>query len=246
MLLWIFGALVFAALFMGLGLQQVGPREWRDRLLAVLSQMGAIPPGVFFTGTNVMGTAVITAVTGLDLNFLKVGQGISGTGVPPGSVIIGISTAAGGTVTISQVTTVAGGPGTYEVGQSLGATNVHLFQSAYGGGSDPTSAYMLSIEADFDTYTSLQLTGGTPIYSNTDGSAESDFGPFAWVLTATPAVTNLIYGYWVDASDPVTGATLKVVTWESFPNPIPMQVVGNAVVFSVPITAPNPGTVTVP
>jgi hypothetical protein len=246
MSLWIFVALVCAALFLGLGLQNVGPREWRDRLLAVLSQMGSIPPGVFFTGTNVMGTAVITAVTGIDLNFLKVGQGISGTGVPPGTVLIGISTAAGGTLTMSQVTTVAGGPGTYEVGQSLGASNVHLFKSAYGGGSDPTAAYFATIEADFDTYTSMQLTGGTPIYSNTDGSAESDFGPFAWVLTAIPVTTNLIYGYWVDGPDPLTGLTLKVVTWESFPNPIPMQVAGNAVVFSVPMTAPMPGTVTVP
>jgi hypothetical protein len=236
--MWSFEVLCLAALSLsllfGLGIQAIGPSEYRRRLRRYLNGWPG-PVAVTFTGTTSAATT-ITAVT--NINNLKIGMLIVGTNIPPATHIVSINSALD---QISTDNTLLGVMASvhitaYDTTQNV---QVHLAAAAMSPGNDPTPASFT--EATFDTYAPIVPTG-TEIFSNPDNSSESDFGDLAWVLTTTPVTGNLIYGYWIDYLDTFDGVTRVVSCWEAFPSPIPMQSAGNAVVFTLPITFPDPGS----
>lgn len=230
-------ALVMAA---GLALQSVGPSEYRRRLGGYLSFMNT--SFQFSTTATTSSSITMTAVGALD--SVRVGMHVTGPGVPTDTTVVAVSGTVP-SVTLSQATTSAVTAGNFVFGYypGTGTANVHLYAAPYSGGSDPTPADFT--EATFDTYAALPA-GGTQVYSTPDGTAEADIGDLAWVLIATPAVGNTIYGYWIDYPDPTDPATIVVSTWEDFPTPILMTANGNAVVFSVPMTMPLPSAAVMP
>jgi hypothetical protein len=227
-----FGLLALAIIA---GLQGVGPSEYRRRLKEQLVPY-ITQASITFTGTTTAASPNITAAT--NLNNLRVGMSVTGPGIPINTHIDQIQLSAA-TVVLSQNASAPGSGVTFTSAVITSTAKCHLYAAPYAGSNDPTPASF--VEATFDTYLPLPLSG-TQIYSNPDGSAESDFGDLSWVLVANPTTANTIYGYWIDYVDPNDGVTVVVSTWESFPTPMPMSAIGNAVILSVPLTAPNPSS----
>lgn len=231
--------LVLLCLAAALGIQTVGPSEYRRRLRSYLGIYN-VPENVTFTGTVALSN-MITNVT--NLSNLRVGQSLTGNGIPPGTTITVVGTGGVNTITISQAATVAGSLVPLVASGPTASPLIHLAAAVISPGGDPVPSSFT--EATFDTYAALPLVG-TAVYSNPDGSAESDFGPCSWVLLAAPVTGNTIYGYWIDYIDPLDGVTRVVSCWESFPTPIPMNAAGNAVVVTPPANMPLPGSAVVP
>jgi hypothetical protein len=100
---------------------------------------------------------------------------------------------------------------------------------------------MTTIEANFDTYTPLPISSTSQPYSTSSGSGEVALGQYNWTLFATPAVPNLIYGYWIDYEYPPGGGRV-VATWESFQTSDPMNASGNYVTLGIPLDTPSPSS----
>lgn len=222
-----------------LGVQTVGPAENRRRLRSVLGSLG-IDTTIGGTWTS-SGTATVTAVT--NVANLRVGMLVTGGGVSPGTTISEIVSST--SIVLSSAATTVGSLIPFSATNAPSATTakIHLYAAPFSGGVDPTPASFT--EATFDSYLPLAVTT-TPVFSNPDFSAEADSGDLSWVLIATPTTGNTIYGYWIDYVDPTDGVTVVVAFWEPFAVPLPMNVVGNAVVCSVPFKLPLPGTVSQP
>lgn len=220
------------------GVQTIGPSEYRRRLRSYLSTWD-VPHIINFTGTTA-ASATVTVVT--NIGNLRIGQVVTGGGFPAGTTVVAINSTTD-QITLSNATA---GTGTLVPLVASGPTAsplIHLAAAPMSPGGDPTPADFT--EASFDSYSSLPFTG-TAVYSNTDGSAESDFGPISWVLLATPVTSNIIYGYWIDYLDPMDGTTRVVSVWEAFPMPINMNAAGQAVVVTPPMKAPLPGSAVLP
>lgn len=223
------------------GLQQIPITEQRRRLSSNFAQW-PIDSSVSFTGTTTTASASVNPVS--SLAGLQIGMTVTGLDIPANTTIIALSTTAGGTITLSANATTGHATTPLVATFTTGTAQIHLYAAPYGGGADPTPASFT--EATFDTYAALDVTVLAGPYSNPDGSAEADLGLFSWVLTTTPTTTNLIYGYWIDYIAPLGGATRVVSVWENFPTPLPMNSAGNAVVCTVPMKLPLPGTVVQP
>lgn len=239
-----FASIVVLILFLMVvvvGLQQVPITEQRRRLSAQLAQW-PIDSSISFTGTTTTASASVNPIS--SIAGLQIGMVVTGLDIPSGTTIIGLSTTAGGTITLSANATTGHATTPLVASFVTSTAQVHLYAAPYGGGADPTPASFT--EATFDTYAALDVTLLAGPYSNPDGSAEADLGLFSWVLTATPTTTNLIYGYWVDYFVPLGGATRVVSVWENLPTPLPMNAAGNAVVITIPMKLPLPGTVIQP
>lgn len=223
---------------LALGVQSVGPSEYRRRLQQFLGPWAGVTQITFTGNTTATNTITVTA----NLDNMRVGMTVVGGGFPADTTV----TAINFTTSVATLSNPTGATATgvvFTAGGGLANAKCHLFAAPFTGGNDPTPASFT--EATFDLY-SAKLVSGTSVYSNPDGSSESDFGDLAWVLLATPTTGNIIYGYWIDYIDPFDGTTVVVSTWESFPSPINMNAVGNAVVISVPLTMPLPASVSVP
>lgn len=232
--------LVFLAVVI-LGLQSVPLTEQRRRLSAQLARW-PLNSQVAFTGNTTSASATVASVS--SLTGLEVGMTVTGAGIPAATTIITITNSGGDSITLSGNATATATGVALTAAWATGTAQIHLYSSAYGGGADPTPASFT--EADFDTYTDLTVTTLAGPYSNPDGSAEVDVGLFSWVLTTTPTVGNLIYGYWIDYVPVGGGSTRVVACWENLPTPLSMNAAGNAVVLTVPIKLPTPGTVSIP
>jgi len=231
----------FLVVIFGSALQSVPTSEQRRRLSAQLGQW-PLNSSVSFTGTTTTSSAAITPVS--STAGLQIGMTVTGPGLGAGLTIITIDSTAGGTVTLSGTATTGHAANPMVASFVNSSAQIHLYSTPYGGGEDPGPTDFT--EAGFDGYTALDVTMSAGPYSNSDGTAEADLGLFSWVLSTTPVTGNLIYGYWIDYLNPLGGATRVVSVWENFPQPIPMNAIGQAVVCTVPMILPTPGSVIVP
>lgn len=230
---------VAVALLAALNLQSVGISEQRRRLGAML-QLWPIDSSFTLTGN----THTTTTVDGLSsIAGLQPGMAISGAGIPAGTTIVAVTSAGGGSLTLSAAATATATGVTLTVQWLTSNAKVHLFAAPFAGGLDPAPTDFT--EATFDTYTAQTITTFFGPYSNSDGTAEVDFGDIGWVLTVTPTVGNTIYGYWIDYEVPAGGATRLVACWETFATPVNMSAAGSGLVFSIPMKLPLPGSATI-
>lgn len=228
--------IVVAAL---LGTQAIGPAEYRRRLGSMLKlwpiDQSFTLVGATHTSTTVDGLGTIAPI--------EVGMTITGAGIPAATTVTAVGPTAG-TITISNAATATAAGVTFTFAWVASSAEVHLFAAPFSGPIDPGPSDFT--EATFDGYAAITIASFAGPYSLQGGSAEVDFGNFSWVLLATPTVGNTIYGYWVDYLYPAGGATRVVSVWEAFPTPLAMNADGDAVVFSLPINLPLPGSVTQP
>jgi hypothetical protein len=190
-----------------------------------------------FTGDTTIATPNI--VNAGSLVGLEIGQTVTGPNIPAGSTIIGLSPAAGGTVTISNNATATAVAQTFNA-KFAPTAQVHLYAAPASPGPEPTPASFT--EATFDTYAPVSLGVTNGPYTKPDGSAEADFGDVSWVLNALPVTGNVIFGYWVDY---LVGVTRTVQAYESFPASKPMNAAGNGIVLTIPVKDPPAAAATV-
>lgn len=215
--------------------QQVPISENRRRLGRVVAPFPA--DSVINATATLAASATATAVT--PLTGIQVGMKVTGGGFAAGTTVISVASASS-TVVMSAATATTGTLEalTFAFGASVTA-KCHLYNVAYSGGPDPTPASFT--EETSSWYSALAVGAGSGPYTNPDGSAEIDFGDLAWILFTDPSSPSTEYGYWIDYLDPVSGLTV-VAAWENFATPVVMSAIGNAVVISVPINYPLPGS----
>jgi hypothetical protein len=107
---------------------------------------------------------------------------------------------------------------------------VHLFKNNFTPAHDTVAADMT--EADFDGYVVKHATSWLVEGSlDSDGRAVAQAVAVVWALSATPATTNQIYGYWIgDISDNLVWAERFVGA------PLPMVNNGDFVAFKPQLT----------
>lgn len=108
-------------------------------------------------------------------------------------------------------------------------SRVHLFQNWYTPNRLTTPA--LFVEATFGGYGAQVL--GQPLPGN---FTPAGLQPWTWPMstwTATGAgLPQAIYGFWVDAVDPITNQP-RVLWTQSFVNPVVLVAAGNPVKFTL-------------
>lgn len=208
--------------------------ELRRRLGALLNLMGASPPIVFKADVVIASPNLnnISSTVGLEEGDL-----LSGPQIAPGTTLLQLGPGPTGLMSLPATATLLQASIT---SKKVANGQVHLFAAAASPGPEPTPASFT--EANFDTYTPLPIGPGSGPFTQPDGSASSEFGDISWVLTVIPVTPNIIFGYWVDY---LVNGVRTVAFYESFAGQIPMNDAGNAVVLSIPIKEPPPGSAVV-
>jgi hypothetical protein len=210
----------------------------------VLNQINGLAGTWTFKGDAVSANLFLTNIALSNNGHLFPGQTVTGPGIPAGTLSQAVNI-SGGVMSLgtSNALTVTQTQGTYTITTpATGTAKFHLYQGAASPGVDPPPTAFT--EATFDGYASVLLGGGTGVYSQTNGEAESDYSTgLHWVLTAPPVTPNTVNGYWVDFTD--SGGVTRVLCWEAFPRPLPMTAVGNGISLSVPLALPTPAAVSV-
>ena len=230
--------LIAIAIAAVLATQDVGPSEYRRTLARQGAQWG-VDSAVIFTGAYTSGATTITGISSDQIKTINSGMALTGPNLATATVVDNVI--AAGSVTISTATLGAETAASVTGTLAAPVAEVHLFQAAFAGGSDPAPSDF--VECDFDTYAYQSIASVVGPYTNQAGVAEMDTPTLGWVLTSTPVVGNDVYGYWIDYPDPSGAAGRVVALWETFPTPIPMRAIANAVSITIPITAPLPSAV---
>jgi len=240
MTLVLIGVAVIAALVIGLATQTVPPAEYRRRLTQ-LENLWFDGQTLTITG-NTTSTSPTIASPSTTAGIWP-GMKISGAGIPSGTTIVAVSSASGGSITMSADATATATGVTLTTAAASPPAKIHLYAAPYTGGPNPTPSAFT--EATFTGYTAIETSALviSPPYTTSTGGAEVDCGVAAWTLATTPTTSNEIYGYWVDYPLPTDTSTRVVAFYEPFATIIPMASPGDAVSVSVPFTDPNPGTV---
>ena len=225
-------------------MQAVNAAEQRNRLSMILNRLYNAPPNFNFPGHVTAANPNIIPQGGANhfpagvLDMLRVGDTVEGVDIPGGTTIIKIDVSGlPDTIVMSANAAATADITVSDVAVSSG--EIHLYTAVVGPGPTPVPSSFT--EADFDTYIEQALANPTGPYTTADGSAQADFAA-SWILVTNPVVSNTILGYWVDY---LVNGTRVVAFYESFPAPIQMAAAGNAVVLTIPVKIPNPGSVVI-
>lgn len=232
------GLLALVALASVAGLQSIPLSEYRRRVQAI----AALWPtnntvsivGATSTSNAITGTSTITGIFP--------GMTVSGTHIAPGTTVVSTDEALT-KVTITPASTGTGTMLPFTFQWLTSAAKVHLISAPIAVGNDPIPSDFT--EATFTGYAAIAISNNYGPYTASDGGGEIDFGDIAWVLSSIPATGNTIYGYWIDYPYPAGSGTRVVACWEPFLPALPMTTTGQAVVLSIPLKDPNPGSAAV-